>query len=158
MFERKQFGRDIATLEGNDTIRKGIALLVMYILTNKTYELGHLHHGPTDYEIVAFLFFNDVEMFANAVFQANGLCNGSSHLNLFANGINEGELHFWKKDRKGDARESAASADIEHLRFSTKTDDASNAQTVKYMVGIEIVNVFSTDDIDFLVPFAIERA
>ena len=77
--------------------------------------------------ILSFFIFAP-QMFRMTVCQANGLTHFLSHTDLFARSIDEFELTVREEDGLRDARETAASTEIEDASAWTETDGLGDGQ------------------------------
>ena len=127
------------------------------ILLNDLHEVWQGHDCTTDHEVVETFFVFTTQMGRLAVLQSDGIADLLSHANFLARAVDELELAVGKENGQRDAGETTARAEIEDLTAWTETDDLGYRHRVKHVVLVEVVDVFAGDDIDFLVPVAIER-
>lgn len=59
-------------------------------------------------------------------------------------------------DGEGDSGESSATTEIEDFGSFNGGQEFGDGETVEDMVGVEVVDVFAGNDIDFLVPFGVK--
>ena len=91
-----------------------------------------------------------------AVLQADGIADLLGHTDFLACTIDELELAVRKENGQRDAWETTTCAEVENLTASTETNDLGNRHGVEHVMLIEVVDIFSRDDVDLLVPVAVE--
>jgi len=151
------FALKIAAFQTDDSVGHGIALFIGDVFAHNLHQVGQWHHGTAHHKVVFALLVLAAQVLGLAVGQADGMAYLLGHANLLARPVNQFELAFGKHDGQGNAGETTACAEVKHMGLGPELDEAGNAQRVEYMVLIQVVNILAGDDIDFLVPFMIQR-
>ena len=91
-----------------------------------------------------------------AVLQTDGLTDFLCHSDLLARAVDEFELTVGEENGQRNARETTSSAEIEDLTARTETDHLGNGHRMEHMVLVEVIDILARDDVDLVVPIAIE--
>ena len=146
----------ITAFETENTVGQGVLMFLGDVLLHNLDEIGQRHDRTAHHTVVSSLFVLTTQMYRLAVLQADGIADFLSDPDFLACAVDEPELTFRKKDGQGDAREPAACAEVEDLGAGTEADDLGDGHRVKHVVLIEVVDVFAGDDVDLVVPVAVE--
>ena len=79
-----------------------------------------------------------------------------TEIRLLPDRVHQRQPHFRIIDPQRDARESTTCAEVENLCARAETEYLGYCHRVKHMVFVEVVDVLTGDDVDLLVPVAIE--
>ena len=146
----------VATFQADDAIGQGVALRLGDVLADNLHEVGQGHDGAAHHEVVAAFLVLTAQVLGVAVLEADGLADFLGDADLLARAVDEFELAFGVEDGEGDARETAASAEVENLGARAESADLGDGQRVEHMVLVDVVDVFAGDDVDLGVPVAVE--
>ena len=90
--------------------------------------------------------------------EPKGIGHGIHHLDLFPDGIAQGEVGLGKQDGEGNARESSAGPHIENAGAGLGPKNPADGQAVEDVPGEKRVDVFARNHIDAGVPFPVQPA
>ena len=116
------------------------------------------HHGPADNIVETLPALAAVAVLEGNIVKAYGFGHRLSHLDLLTYSIDKMEAALWPKNGEWYTRESASCAEIQNLSPVARRDKLTYRQRVENMMYINIVDVFSGNDIDLTVPVGIEVA
>ncbi len=89
------------------------------------------------------------------IVQAGFRGDSRGYPDLLGNGVNQGEFNVREEYGKRYSRESSASADINDGCARREPDETGNGEGVKQVVNLEVVDILSGNDIDFVVPLPV---
>jgi len=96
-------------------------------------------------------------VFRRDIIQPGLARNILNYCQLFGSAVDKMKMGLREKDSQRDARESTSGASIKDFCPGFEINDFSNAQGMKYMSFIKVVNILPGDDVDQGVPFLIKR-
>ena len=146
----------VAAFQTENAVGQGIVLLLGDVLPDNLIQIGQGHDCTADNEVVLTLFVFAAQVGRLAVLQTDGLTNFLCHPDFLARAVDQLELAAWKQNGQGDSREAATRAEIKDTGARLETDDLGYRHRVEHVMLVEMVDVFSGDDIDLVVPVAIE--
>ena len=146
----------VAAFEAEDAVGQGILLLLGDVLPDNPDEIGQRHDGTAHHKVVVALLVFTTQVRRLTVLQSDGITDFLSDTDLLARAVDELELAFGEENGQRNAREPAASAEIENRGARTEIDDLGDGHRVKHVVLIEVVDVLAGDDIDLVVPVTVE--
>ena len=154
--ERLGLCLQIAAFETKNAVGKGVLVLLGDVFLHDFDEVGQWHDSTTDHKIVETFFVFTTQVRGLAILQSNSLANFLSDTDFLSCTVDELELAVWEEYGQWDAWETTACAKVEYSGAFAETDDLGDGHRMKYMVLVEIVDILSGDDVDFVIPIAIE--
>ena len=146
----------IAAFEAEYAVGKGVLVLLGDVFLHDFDEVGQWHDSSADHKIVEAFFVFTTQMGGLAVLQSNSLAYFLSDTDFLSCTVDELELAVREEYGQRDAWETAARAEVEDSGAFAETDDLGDGHRMKYMVLVEIVDILAGDDVDFVIPIAIE--
>ena len=146
----------IAAFETKNAVGKGVLVLLRDVFLHDFDEVGQGHDSSADHKIVETFFDFNTQVRGLAIIQSNSLAYFLSDADFLSCTVDEFELAVGEEYGQGDAWETAARAEIEDSGALAETDDLGDGHRMKYMVLVEIVDILAGDDVDFVIPIAIE--
>ena len=146
----------VAAFQTDQAVWQGVLTLLLEILLDNLHQVGQLHHGTAHHEIILSLLVLATQMFSHEILQPDGRSHLVADTDLLAGSVDELELALREEDGERDARESATATEVEDFCAWAEIDGLGNGHGVKHVVLVEVVDVFAADDIDFVVPVAIQ--
>lgn len=153
---RLYFCLQITAFQAENAVRQGVLLMFGDVFLNNLHQIGQGHNGTTDHKVVETFLILTTQVGGLAVLQSDGIADLLGYTDLLSCTVDQLELTVGEEDGQGDAGKTSAGAEIENLGAGTETDDLGNRHRVEHMVFIEVIDVLTGDDVDLLVPVAIE--
>jgi hypothetical protein len=154
--EGGELGIELSALEAEEAVGEGVMTVGEDVLTDNLDEVREGHDGAADDEMEAVVLVLTAPVDGLAVLQSDGSDDLLGDTNLLAGAVDEAERALGKEDGKGDAGEAAAGAEIEETGAGTEGGHTGDGEGMEDMVEIEVVDVLTGDDVDLLVPLAVE--
>src|SRR5574344_835092 len=95
-------------------------------------------------------------MYGFNVFKVDSIGNFCGNPNFLSCTIDEFEMCLRKENCQRNTRKASSCTEIENFCSRFKGDGFGNGQGMEYVVLVEVVDVLSTDDVDFRIPIAVE--
>lgn len=146
----------ITAFQAENAVGQGVLLTLGDILLNDLHQVGQGHDGTTDHKVVETFLILTTQVGGLTVFQSDGIAHLLGHTDLLARTIDQLELTIGEENGQRNAGKSSAGAEVENLSAGTETDDLGNRHRVEHMVFVEVVDILAGDDVNLLVPIAIE--
>lgn len=122
-------------------------------------EVGEGHYGTAYYVVEFLMAFAHVAMLECNIVKLDFLGYGLRDSDFLANAVDEMEAALRIEYCERDAGETASGAEVENCgAVAERFEKARYGEGVKYVVAVEVVDIFTGYDVDFFVPERVERA
>ena len=118
--------------------------------------MPHIGYCTGDNKVEIAIYLLGAYLLSAYVLNVECLGDSTHHGDFFAYRIDEHKMGFWEEYRKGDAREAAASANVENVCHRLERLHTCYGERVEHVVFHKEVNIFARNDVNLCVPIGIE--